>query len=876
MKTYGQQDYRKKMDRVFARTPGKTAIVNCINENEQRRYTYRKLQKMTEHIRRVLEHSGIRPGERIAVLTRPSADMAVTLLALAYLGYTAVIPDVLLPEAEQKRLLRLTEPSAVITTDDLCGKLGRELTEHIPVFRLISGRSPMVPLNGKLKKRSISKLPCNKDIIAILFSSGTTGSVKGVEVTYRSIFYAHKAGISYGNYVDNSPHFLQILPLSHVAGFTMLHINLTLGAEMGFVPELTAAGLTLGLKVYQPTHMIMIPKVYETIHKKMLAEIEKRPAPVRTAFSACKGITSAVRKKTGIRLRFLTRPFYSQALGSRIIILGCGAAPCDQETVDFFLDLGIEFLNAYGSTEASFPITASSMRDNYPNKGAGNIHQFPFIDIRIENDEILVRSELMMNGYFRDPESTKNAFTEDGYLKTGDLGYIDEEGYLYITGRRKETIQLSNGNKVSAPDVDSYYQALCGDIPVACCGVPDDYMDTERLVLFIETDKPESQEIVKLKETLRSRSESAGSLYRLADIMCIPELPRTTLGKIQRFRLRQTAESALNEPDEDIILPCTLRAETKDYPTFTEGVCSIISKYVPEGTAVTPDSLITEELFIDSITMFEICSELQTVYGTDFMDRLDNVRTVQDLINIVGISGCSPVRSAAGKKTDVRNYPLKRNSSDIFLLDAFMRLSDKVYDIKAVGTENLRPDGHYIFCPNHESHLDGLWVMTALRKHLYCTALACLAKQEHLDNAVSRKMIRILGGIPIDRSGNPAPALEQAVKVIRKADRQFLVHPEGTRTRDGSMGEFKKGVAGLSIDTGVPLVPVYIDGAYRIYPADRLLPRVYDSDTQKRLPLRIFFGEPIYPQKDDTPDTLTQKLRSAVEALRDGTGADKG
>ena len=116
--------------------------------------------------------------------------------------------------------------------------------------------------------------------------------------------------------------------------------------------------------------------------KKMLAEIEKRPAPVRAAFSACKSITSAVRKKTGIRLRFLTRPFYSQALGRRIIILGCGAAPCDQETVDFFLDLGIEFLNAYGSTEASFPITASSMKDNYPDRGAGNVHQFPFIDIR--------------------------------------------------------------------------------------------------------------------------------------------------------------------------------------------------------------------------------------------------------------------------------------------------------------------------------------------------------------------------------------------------------------------------------------------------------------------------------------------------------------
>ena len=871
MKTYGQQDYRKKMDRVFARTPGKTAIVNCINENEQRRYTYRKLQKMTEHIRRVLEHSGIRPGERIAVLTRPSADMAVTLLALAYLGYTAVIPDVLLPEAEQKRLLRLTEPSAVITTDDLCGKLGRELTEHIPVFRLISGRSPMVPLNGKLKKRSISKLPCNKDIIAILFSSGTTGSVKGVEVTYRSIFYAHKAGISYGNYVDNSPHFLQILPLSHVAGFTMLHINLTLGAEMGFVPELSAAGLTLGLRVYQPTHMIMIPKVYETIHRKMLAEIEKRPAPVRAAFSACKSITSAVRKKTGIRLRFLTRPFYSQALGRRIIILGCGAAPCDQETVDFFLDLGIEFLNAYGSTEASFPITASSMKDNYPDRGAGNVHQFPFIDIRIENEEILVKSALCMHGYFRDPESTKNAFTDDGYLKTGDLGYIDEEGYLYITGRRKETIQLSNGNKVSAPDVDSFYQELCGDIRVACCGVPDDYMDTEHLVLFLETDEPESVKIMQLKNSLRSRSESAGSLYRISDIICIPELPQTTLGKIQRFRLRQIAEAqAADEPEEDIIPPCTLRAEAKDYPTFTGGVCDIIRKYVPEGTPVTPDSLITEELFIDSITMFEICSELQTVYETDFMDMLGSVRTVQDLADIVGTGSCSQVRRAGSSSFDVREFPLKRGASDRFLLHAFMDISGKVYDIRAVGAEKLRPDGHYILCPNHESHLDGLWVLTALRDRLECRRLACLAKQEHLENAFSRKMIRILGGIPTDRTGNPAPALEQAVKVIKKGDTQFLVHPEGTRTRNGEMGVFKKGVAGLSIETGVPLVPVFIDGAYRIYPADRLLPRIYDFRAHKKLPLRIVFGEPIYPQPEDTPDTLTEKLRSAVEGLRDG------
>ena len=874
MKSYGQQDYRKRLDRVFARYHGKTAIVDCISEKEQQRYSYRKLQKMTEHIGLVLEHSGIRPGERVAVLTRPSADTAVTLLALAYLGYTAVIPDVMLPTGEQNRLLRFSEPSAVITNDDLCSAIDGEIRAALPVFRMISGKTPMVRLNGESEQRRIPKLGGSRDVIAILFSSGTTGSVKGVEITYQSCFYALKAGDKYADYSRSSPHFLQILPLSHVAGFTMLHANLILGAEMGFVPELTAAGLTLGMKVYEPTHMIMIPKVYETIHRKMLAEIAKRPFPVRAAFRLSKGFVSAVRKRTGIRLRFLTKPFYSQALGRRIKILGCGAAPCSQETVDFFLDLGIDFLNAYGSTEAAFPITASSIRDKYPNKGTGNVHQFPFIDIRIENGEILVKSALLMHGYFRDPLSTRNAYTDDGYLKTGDLGYIDSEGYLYITGRRKETIQLSNGNKVSAYDVDSYYQGLCGDIRIACCGVPDDDSDTEHLVLFIETDEPDSRRIAQLKEKLRSSSETSGSLYRLADIICIPELPQTTLGKIQRYKLRQTAEEMaagadIRESSEERTPPCIIR--TGNYPAYTEEVCGIIRKYVSEDTAVTPDSLISEELLIDSITMFEICSELQTAYDTEFMDLLGNVRTVQDLADIVGSSCCSMVRNVNRSRFNVKDYPLPRGTSDRLLLKAFMSLSDKVYNIEAVGTEKLKRSGHYIFCPNHESHLDGLWVLTALRKRLDCIDLACLAKQEHLDNGVSRKMIRILGGIPTDRSGNPAPALEQAVNVIKRGDIQFLVHPEGTRTRNGAMGEFKKGVAGLSIETGVPLVPVFIKGAYQIYPADRALPRVYDFRGRKRLPLRIVFGEPICPQKDDTPDTLTERLRLAVEKLRDGS-----
>ena len=258
MKSYRQQDYRRMIDRVFRETPGKAAIVNLISDTEKRIYSYQKLKRMTEHVRRVLTQNGLQPGERVAVLAPSSGNTAVMLLALAYLGYTAVLPDVALPAAEQNRLLRFTDPAAIITTDEIYQTLDSKMKKTVPVFRLFTGNTPLVQLNSELKQRVIPKIPGKQDIIAILFSSGTTGSVKGVEVTFQSLYYAWQAGIYYADYTDNSPCFLQILPLSHIAGFAMLHINLFLGAEMGFVPELTAAGLTLGLRVYQPTHMIMI------------------------------------------------------------------------------------------------------------------------------------------------------------------------------------------------------------------------------------------------------------------------------------------------------------------------------------------------------------------------------------------------------------------------------------------------------------------------------------------------------------------------------------------------------------------------------------------------------------------------------------------
>ncbi|MBQ3947626.1 MAG: AMP-binding protein, partial [Ruminococcus sp.] len=156
MKSYGQPDFKRTMDRLFMTKSGKAAIVDHITENKAYRYSYGRLKTMINEVGEILKSAGIAPAERIAVLTKPSAKTAIMLLALSYLGYTAVIPDTSLPAEEQERLLEFTEPSAIITSDELYSNISDELKAKVPVYRMfenIKYSKILELLNKGLKKR---------------------------------------------------------------------------------------------------------------------------------------------------------------------------------------------------------------------------------------------------------------------------------------------------------------------------------------------------------------------------------------------------------------------------------------------------------------------------------------------------------------------------------------------------------------------------------------------------------------------------------------------------------------------------------------------------------------------------------------------------
>ena len=276
--------------------------------------------------------------------------------------------------------------------------------------------------------------------------------------------------------------------------------------------------------------------------------------------------------------------------------------------------------------------------------------------------------------------------------------------------------------------------------------------------------------------------------------------------------------------------------------------------------SVTLDSRLKDDLNLDSLTMMEIIVAIEGALKIRIDERMSGVETVRDMVAHIESDG----KSEPDTEYNIEDYPLTKAKKHLRWLKLFMWLSRLAWRFKVAGQDNLPVGGRYILCPNHQSHLDGLWIWAAIgRKHIELERVCCLAKQEHVGNRISRFGLSILGGIPVDRSGNTLPAMKRGLTCLQDGY-TMLIHPEGTRTRDGNMQEFKGGAAKLAIDADVLIVPVRIEGAWDIFPAHKKLPKVFRFG--RRYPIKISFGKPIAPDGKSV-EKLTALVQSAVEQL---------
>lgn len=860
---YSHQDLKKLMDQVFKKYSDKTAMDYLKDDGVIEAYSFSDIENIIYSVKETIYSCGLTAGDRVAIITPHSPFGVMAGLALVYLNITAVLIDASLPDKEISRLLEFSDVRALFTVKKIYDKIPVDLTGNIPCFELGRDNAVNKFISGSIKTVSKTKTTDNDtDVAAIIFSSGTTDKMKGIMVTYHSVMRALSINAELAGIKENMTYLL-VLPFNHISGFTSAITYFLSGCKLDFIENVNSSKLADGLQKFQPDFFCMVPKVYEVIEQKICAQLHNKGKAAETLIYSMMKLSGFLRKNFGINIgRKLLDKVTSAVFGKNIFCIGTGASPCKPSTAEFYLNLGLVWANFYATSETNVPIAATGILDKYPSGNVGNINRHEGIEVRIgspdENGigEILVKTDLIMKGYFREPELTKAAF-ENGYFKTGDYGYIDKNGFLYLTGRIKESILLKSGKKVSPSDVDNYYGNIFPKYDLASCGVINPEEECDEIHLFIKENKYDSEVKRKICSDIMTESKKAPSMYQISEIHFVGDFPTTSVGKVKRFELAKLVEKQCQSISQEKTSDSDEELEMTDY------VISKIQSIDQNVDNVSLKSRLKEDLGLDSLTMFDLCIQLETKFEVSIAGKLGNAHTVGDLIELI--------KNNDGNKTamnyNINDYPKVKTKKDIKRLNSLGGFSKKIYKFKVDGIENISTHKNYIFCPNHESHFDALWVWTAIASVIDLDKICCLAKQEHLESRITRAGLAMSGGIPIDRSGNPTPAMERGLRCLIDEKYNMLIHPEGTRTRNGKLGDFKSGAAKLSIKSGVEIIPVCIDGSYNIFPPHKKLPRLFDWKHFRKYPLHIKFGKPIAPDSLNAEE-LTEQIRKQIENMK--------
>lgn len=425
--------------------------------------SYKELHVRILSVAAYMASLGVKRGDRVAILSENSHYWGLVYFSIVRLGAHAVpiLPD--LPEADVHHILKEMEcntvflsqrqmekiydlkkdMTTVVTLDDSMDDTG--LIAHRPFGSFLD--EALTQFGEEAEKETLT-FPVVKpdDLASILYTSGTSGFSKAVMLTHENLC---ANAYSASGVMDIQPEwvFLSVLPISHTYEFTVgFLLPLLTGGRIVYAGKTpTPAVLQRICAKERPHVMLVVPLVIEKIYKKRVLPAVEKSKMLSFACRFNMG-RKLIYRKIGSRL--------TEFFGGRMQLMGIGGAALNPEVEVFLRDAGFPFLAGYGLTEAS-PLVAGGPHGDRSVRLGSVGKPIPRVEVRIEDategegiGEIVVRGPNIMQGYLNDPEATQESFSGDGWLKTGDLGYIDSDGNLHIRGRSKSVIVLSNGENV--------------------------------------------------------------------------------------------------------------------------------------------------------------------------------------------------------------------------------------------------------------------------------------------------------------------------------------------------------------------------------------------------------------------------------------------
>lgn len=864
--------------RTSAKFPSKPAL-QIFRNGRWVRYTFDDVLRATGTIMRRLLELGLLPGDRVAICGENSPEWGLFYLSLMRGGFTAVPLDPQMSGEDLWSTARFARIRLFCAGAGVYEKIASARREGDA--ELVRLSEPFIPPAGASRdKEPAPVLVSDTSIASILFTSGTTVTPKAVPLTHRN-FLANATALLRVQPIHPSDEMLSVLPIHHAFEFTGgFLVPMVCGATVTYVEQLKGAAILGAMQATGTTVLLAVPRLLKMFHDAIENGVAAKPWPVRLLFRLLGKVSDLSRHRLGRRL---FRSVHKQ-FGGHLRMLVSGGSSLDPALFRAFSRMGFAVYEGYGLTETSPVLTVN------PPSGAkmGSVGPpLPNVELVVRNKnadgvgEVWARGPSIMSGYLDNEESTREVMT-DGWFHTGDLGREDEDGYIFLTGRSKDLVITPAGKNVYPDEVEARYKDIPYVREFCVFGLPVEggLGDVVHAVAVVDESKARELDRSSIEREIRAAVEAISatlpSHQRVSALhLWDSELPKTSTLKARRGVIREMIVSGGTPMKSAAAATMHSAAVDEKVDEVFLAVRRIIARQIkrPEES-IHRDMNLLLDLGIDSIGKVDLIGEIESQFRMRVPDeQTEGVARVGDLMRLVGSRApsiepswpasiwrrmMSPESRENGHESTVLAPArwLIRGSVMVFM-NTYIR-------VEAIGLRNLPSRGAFIIAANHSSHLDAPAVLTAVggARRVWVAG----AQDYFFDTPVKRFIFgRLMDAIAFDRHADGVAGLRRCAGPLTSGE-ALLMFPEGTRSRTGRLQPFKSGVAVLSMEHGVPIVPAWIDSASQLMPKG--------SRFARSGVVRVTFGRAIAPPSPSpTLDSLaarqelTQIVQNAVEQL---------
>lgn len=778
---------------------------------------------------------------KVAIFSENRAEWVYSLYAAWHAGAMVVPIDYMASSSEIAHILNDSQPEIVFCSQACLPNLKLALGKTDATVRTIVMDNLGLP-DGELDEEFNNSADPERTAL-IVYTSGTTGNAKGVMLSFANLKFNIRAVSESCPIFHPDLSVMMMLPCHHILPLLgTIVAPLCVGCRVVICASLLPSEIMNTLKTYNVNMIVGVPRFYNLIYFGIKKKIDANSI-ARILFQIAQKIGSK-------RLSKLLFNKVHRRLGGCLESLISGGAALDMEVAKGLSTLGFNVLEGYGMTETAPMICFPRLN----NVRLGSVGQpLTGCQVTLDRGEVIVRGENVMQGYYGLPEETKAMIDDEGWLHTGDLGRFDRDGFLYITGRKKELIVLPNGKNISPAEVEEKLmdrKTLLEDAAV--------FMDGNSLHALIypsdsirrEKSSAEADAIIR-SELIAPYNEASAPYKKIMKYTLVErELPRTRLGKLKRFELPQLARNPLRDR-ADMVEP-----DSPEYHRIKGHLQDMSEQKVMPGDHLEYD------LALDSLQRVGLLAFLKESFGVDLDDTmLRKYPTVKELAEKMQAWKVKFNSKAIIDWTEIlkekSSFSLPRSTLvHSFVQRIFKAFVRSFFRLTAKGVENV-PEGPCIIAPNHQSNFDSIFATAFLRTRRV-KKIFFYAKKKHVNNRFLLAMAERCNVVVMDSEYELKNSIQKLAQALRNGQ-SILIFPEGTRSPSAELGEFKKTFAILSRELNIPIIPVAIKGASRALPRGSILPRIFRR-------IRVTYLPKVYPQGEDY-DQLNAKIRRQIAAV---------